>query len=150
MTEPTGIADDLPPQRDPQENDDRWWQWPCCPECGRRRQTRCSTCDLGGDDFALAEYIPAAEPLPATGAPAAQSGSPPPEDLGLLLMCPVCEEAFTPTFYRLCEQCGHDFGSGWTTDAPAAEVLTGRVLLVLAGLVLLTLGILVYFWFLFA
>jgi hypothetical protein len=55
---------------DEMDDSDRWTDWPCCPECGQRRQTFCPTCDLAGDDFLLAEYIPASEPL---AIPAGQS-----------------------------------------------------------------------------
>ena len=135
--------------------DDRWADWPTCPHCGRRRQTRCPTCDLGGDDFSLAEFIPAAESLPVTkGCSSCGSGGhvnrPVSErDFGVLLMCPACEEAFSPTFYRLCEQCGHDFGDGLSVDVTGSDRVTDRALLVLAVLIVLGAAMLGYFWYLF-
>ena len=130
--------------------DERWCDWPRCPQCGRRRPTVCPTCELGGDDFVLAEFIPAAAPLESTrpdteaaeldGSHAADS---------VLLMCPVCDEAFAPRFYRLCPDCGHDFGDGVEIPPDGADVLSGRAVLVLIALALLTLAALGYFWYIF-
>ena len=142
-------ADSVPPPDPgvlPAEASAEPWQWPCCPACGRRRQTRCPTCDIGGDDFSLAEYLPTLEP-PATLE--SQETLPPiPQDL--LLMCPACDEAFSPAFYRHCQQCGYDFGQGLVLDATEGDDLTGRALIVLAGLVGLAVAIMAYFWWLFA
>jgi hypothetical protein len=117
------------------------WQWPCCPQCDRRRQTRCPSCDLGSEDFPLADYLP---PLESESGSADQD---PPD--GLLLMCPTCDEAFPPRFYRYCQQCGHDFGDGMIIEGSDADALTGRAFAVLLGLVLFALAMLMYFWWLF-
>jgi hypothetical protein len=61
---------------DDTDDSDRWVDWPSCPACDQRRQTFCPTCDLAADDFRLAEYIPASEPIAAgtaDGGPAEQS-----------------------------------------------------------------------------
>ncbi|MCH5375996.1 MAG: hypothetical protein JJ992_18665, partial [Planctomycetes bacterium] len=104
-TVPADRRDDDTSGNDPSREDEgRWADWPCCPGCGRRRRTRCPTCDLGSDEFSLAEFFPAAESLPVPG-PDARSGQPSlKKDDGVLLMCPSCDEAFSPQFYRLCEQ----------------------------------------------
>jgi hypothetical protein len=157
MTQPADRADDELPAFDRGHADgERWADWPCCPDCGRRRRTRCPTCDLGSDEFLLAEYLPVAESLPAargcsscgTGAPSGPSACEP--DFGVLLMCPACDEAFSPQFYRLCEQCGHDFGDGTLVQAADADRVSDRALLVLAGLIALGLAMLAWFWYLFA
>ncbi len=171
---------------------DQWLQWPCCPECGQRRQTFCRTCDLAGDDFGLAEYIPSSDPI---GVPAAENeaengqpdsthgcrgGSscsparaesgdgeraemprggcdtsqvPDPADeqetLPILLFCPDCSEAFSPSYFRLCARCGHDFGEGREIRGPRQSEMNNRVLVAILVLAGLAIGLLVYFWMLF-
>jgi hypothetical protein len=154
---------------------DRWLQWPCCPECGTRRQTFCRTCDLAGDDFGLAEFIPSSEPIgvPATdgdissrsdspnaccGSSSCQSAGTEPDggedgegrqELPVLLFCPDCSEAFSPSFFRLCAQCGHDFGEGRVVPEPRLNEINNRVLFAILVLVGLGIGSVVYFWMLF-
>jgi hypothetical protein len=135
-------------------DDEKWLDWPRCPKCGRNRQTFCPTCDIAGDQFPLAEYIPAAAPVERTrrdsGCACKTCDELPDENLApVLLMCPSCDEAFAPKFYRLCEECGHDFGDGRQVELPEPEELTGRALLVMVALVILTIGILGYLWYLF-
>lgn len=67
----------------------------------------------------------------------------------VLLLCPRCDEAFTPRFYRICPACGCDAGDGYEPHAHSREPLSNRVLLVLYGLIGVTALILLYFWFLF-
>lgn len=67
----------------------------------------------------------------------------------MLLMCPSCDEAFAPKFYRLCEECGHDFGEGRQVKVPVPVELPGRVLFVIAALAALAIGVLFYWWLLF-
>jgi hypothetical protein len=135
---------------------EQWADWPCCPQCGRRRQTRCSTCDLGGDDFPLAEFLPVAEALPVKEGCGSCSQtersrqSTADRDFGLLLMCPNCEEAFSPTYYRVCQQCGHDFGEGWQVPTHDADPTNDRALLVLGALIAIGIAMLAYFWYLFS
>ncbi len=102
-----------------------WPQWPVCSGCGQRRSTRCPTCHIGGDHFARAETD---------------------DDSNVMLMCPVCGEAFKPEFYRLCQRCGQDHGEGIVVEAAAPDQWTDRALMVLCGLIGLVLGLLTYFW----
>lgn len=177
---------------DLQDDDDRWLDWPCCPACAKRRQTFCRTCDLAGDDFPLAEFIPVADPIGAAGSDTAHadggvtshgccgggscgsSASPPDSECGdrrhstvpaddpepvsdeivdaslqVLLFCPACSEAFSPNFYRLCAQCGHDFGEGREVRVPRPSEMNNRVLVALSVLGALGVGLLAYFWMLF-
>lgn len=64
-----------------------------------------------------------------------------------LLMCPTCDEPFPPQYPRLCEWCGHEFADGFEVQPPAepVEQITGRVIAVIVGLVLLAVAIAVYF-----
>ncbi len=144
------MSADASPQPDPSApafpDPEEAWLWPSCPRCGRRRQTRCPTCEIGGDDFPLAEYLPTLRPVP----PADGQGDAPAVPQDLLLMCPACDEAFSPNFYRHCEQCDYDFGEGLVLDTPEGDALTGRALIVLAGLVGLAVAFMAYFWWLFA
>ena len=143
---------DGPGHPDVDTDSQRWAQWPVCPDCGRRRQTRCATCDLGGDDFPLAELFFAPRRHAARGCSACSpletygSREGAGEDAAVWLMCPGCEEAFSPEFYRLCQHCGHDFGDGLLVESPEADQITDRALLVLAGLIALVATLLVYFW----
>ena len=68
------------------------------------------------------------------------------DDLGeVLLLCPTCDEAFAPKFYRRCPGCGFDFGSGIDVDTSAfTQSPPHQVTLVLLGLLTLGLGICVY------
>jgi len=135
-------------------DDDRWLDWPHCPKCGRNRPTYCPTCDIAGDQFPLAEYIPAAAPVERTRRDAGCACKT--CDVGrdedhapVLLMCPSCDEAFAPKFYRLCEECGHDFSEGRQVVVPEPVELPGRVLFVIAALGALTIAVLAYWWILF-
>ncbi|MFW6169626.1 MAG: hypothetical protein ACODAD_03985 [Planctomycetota bacterium] len=130
--------------------EDRVWKnWPTCPRCGRRRQTICPTCGVAGNQFLLAEYQVPGAPQRGTrnqhemDSPSAQPAPP------VLLLCPRCDEAVSPRFYRLCPACGCDAGEGISVNARTGEPLSNRVLLVIYGLVGLTTVILLYFWFLF-
>ncbi|MBC8877089.1 MAG: hypothetical protein H8E44_47275 [Planctomycetes bacterium] len=140
------------------DDDARWLDWPSCPECGRNRQTYCPTCDIAGDQFPLAEYIPAAAPVQTTrrdtGCACKSCGDGRGEGhdedhAPVLLMCPSCDEAFAPKFFRLCEECGHDFGDGRQVESSEPEELSERALYVIVAIGALTLGLLAYWWYLF-
>ena len=135
---------DLPPEPAP-----RPYNWPTCPQCGRRRSTFCPICQTAGAEFPPAEYAPRAAELDeetgkrneAVAAPANQGGT----NEEVLLMCPTCDEAFTPRFYRQCELCGYHFAGGIETGEQPPE-LAGRPLWVLAGMILLGCALWAYFW----
>lgn len=93
----------------------------CCPACGKPRMAVCPYCRTSGTRFPAADTfggdVTEEEPL---------------------LLCPTCDEPFEASYLRICEWCGHDFGSG--VKAPeivkefSSEPLNWRVLLVgLAG-----------------
>ncbi|HTN74504.1 MAG TPA: hypothetical protein VL096_04630, partial [Pirellulaceae bacterium] len=84
--------------------DDATYIWPHCPACMQRRLTVCPFCKSAGNDFELGYTGPQAE-AGATARP-------------IMVTCPTCDEAFHPQFYRLCEQCGHDFGDGIAVRQP--------------------------------
>ena len=66
-----------------------------------------------------------------------------------MLICPTCDEPFDASYLRVCEWCGHDFGSG--VEAPQilpnmpVEVLNWRVWLVGLGGVAVVSGLVIYF-----
>ena len=68
-----------------------------------------------------------------------------------MLLCPTCDEPFTPQFARRCSACGHEFPDG--IDQPqaerASEGLNLRILICLGGIVLFTAAALIYLWQLF-
>jgi hypothetical protein len=68
--------------------------WPVCPRCGTRRTAVCPACRTAGTDFPAADKMPEAEP----GQPERQ-----------LLICPECDEPFTPGYLRRCVQCDYPF-----------------------------------------
>ncbi|MFO7906023.1 MAG: hypothetical protein ACQESR_17300 [Planctomycetota bacterium] len=131
-------------------SEDRVWKnWPTCRQCGRRRQTICPTCGVAGNQFLLAEYqVPGAPRRDTRNRQHEDSPSSEPAS-SVLLLCPRCDEAFSPRFYRLCPACGGDAGEGIRANEGTREPLSNRVLLVIYGLVGLTTLILLYFWFLF-
>jgi hypothetical protein len=71
--------------------------WPVCPRCGARRTAICPACRTVGSDFPPADAIPDREP--GAAAP-------------LLLLCPECDEPFTPGYLRRCAQCDYQFDDG--------------------------------------
>lgn len=93
---------------------------------------------------------------PATGDDDAQAATPPdsPTDAGeddpaVMLLCPTCDEAFSPRFYRWCENCGHDFGSGRETGPPEESSTNQRVVVALLALVAAMAGLWIYLVWLF-
>ena len=156
-----------------------WSDWPRCPRCRAPRETACPTCDIPGADFPLAELNPAAELLPlldteaedpdrrrgggeccngaGAGAgcprgeePVADDHDVPAADSpGVMLLCPTCDEAFVPSFYRWCENCGHDFGSGREGEPPEEAVANYRVVFAIFALIAGLVGLWVYLVWLF-
>ena len=141
-------------------------QWPRCPQCDARRSTCCRICGTAGTDFAPADmgFIWIPEPDPAAAAcqcgpdgcgPKAtaedqppSAGQPEPEP-PLLLMCPTCDEPFTPEHPQVCEWCNHQFPDGFEVTEPQgpAEPLDTRIIAVIAGLLALMAGLVGYFMF---
>jgi hypothetical protein len=83
---------------------DTWQDWPLCPQCRTPRQVRCPICDAVGTKFPLAAIE---------------------ERQGrkrVLLICDACDDHFRPEFFRLCHQCGHDYGNGISVEAPSDPV----------------------------
>ena len=74
--------------------------WPTCPRCERPRNTRCPACRNIANDFPLG-HMPTeiVERVPNE----------------FLLLCDVCDEAFSPEYYDRCIKCDHEFGSGIPT-----------------------------------
>jgi hypothetical protein len=72
-------------------------------------------------------------------------------DAGLLI-CPTCDEPFTPRFVRRCGGCGHEFPDGFDDPRQAAELAgtwNARVIFCLAGVVLTIAAAIAYYWLLF-
>jgi len=86
-----------------------WEDWPCCPRCRRRRLTHCPACHTAGTDFPLAEFVSPDSPDEPIRLVA---DDPDGRHDGVLIVCPTCDEAFSPEFYRRCENCGHEFERG--------------------------------------
>jgi hypothetical protein len=112
--------------------DTGWKDWPVCPQCQARRQARCPICESGGTDFPLAAIEERnGEPL-------------------VLLICESCDDHFRPEFFRLCHQCGHDYGDGVSVgDALAAETTSVRTWIVmgcLAAIAVVTFGYFFWLW----
>jgi predicted RNA-binding Zn-ribbon protein involved in translation (DUF1610 family) len=124
--------------------------WPCCPECGARRLTRCKICGTSGSDFPPADPNSGdllGLPTPPAGASGCSCGpggcgshgaaaekesgaaeanadsSPAAETSSSpLLICPTCDEPFHPQYLRRCEWCGHEFPDGVEFPSPAAKL----------------------------
>jgi hypothetical protein len=123
------------------------WSWPVCPECGSQRTATCPGCGRSGTDFAIGDRAPHAA---AGGAPIqgeAVEGRTP------VLLCPTCDEPFTPRYLPRCEWCGHEFEPGTPQQAAAEleadESTNVRLLAVMAAIVLLAAAVAGYVWWLF-
>ena len=66
-----------------------------------------------------------------------------------MLLCPTCDEAFSPRFYRWCENCGHDFGSGREDEPPEESATNYRVVLAVAATIAVLVGLWIYLVWLF-
>ena len=103
--------------------------WPACPDCGLRRMTRCPACRVADDRFALGD---------ANGSD--------PDPAAEWLICSSCDEPFQPEYYRLCQNCGHDFGAGIAIVRSLPETdLNDRAVWLAAALALLCFVLAAYF-----
>jgi hypothetical protein len=126
------------------ELESRYWdQWPCCPDCARRRPTECPVCGVSGDAIPLADCWTDELPLRGTRGDALASENSP-HLAPVLLVCPCCDEPFRPRFFRYCHACGHDFGDG-LQRAGDPEPIGGRAIWTAAGLMIV--GLLLLAWF---
>jgi hypothetical protein len=153
------------------EQDDSDDGWPCCPSCGRRRLTACPHCGTAGADFDEGDIDVDSLLDPSQSAPAPCCGpggcgttrsetschserseesefsaSP-----GKILLCPTCDEPFTPQYLGRCEWCGHRFPDGVEIELPTKPIPTvnRRLVVTIAALVLLVVIVAVYFFLLF-
>lgn len=101
-----------------------WADWPECPRCHQRRLTVCPKCHTASQKFPLAEFVSPEDPDQPIRLAADESEGP------VLVVCPTCDEAFTPEFYRRCERCGFQFADGKDVGRldPWTEATRGRVL----------------------
>jgi hypothetical protein len=115
--------------------------WPLCPKCNKRRTARCEFCGATGDDFSPADAadvdllgLPATPPDAAgccscgpggcgsnreemvqeNAEPSSEANAPSPEETPStpLLLCPTCDEPFTPRYLKRCGSCGYEFEDG--------------------------------------
>jgi predicted RNA-binding Zn-ribbon protein involved in translation (DUF1610 family) len=103
----------------------------CC--SGGTAASRCVDHGEGSDD----------ESLPDSDSSAVAIGAP-----VVMFVCPTCDEAFTPRFFRRCRQCGHDFGSGPDIE-PADEPANYRVVFAMLAVIAAMAGIWIYLVLLF-
>ena len=149
-------------------------EWPRCPECDAPRSTKCPICGTAGSDFAPVDmgftWVPDPDDAAAAAScscgpggctPAgssadgssADNGVPAPgedeDPFGKMLMCPTCDEPFTPEYPRLCEWCGHEFEDGFEVELPTGqpEQIDSRVIAVIVGLLALLVALAAYFMF---
>ena len=93
-----------------------------------------------GTDFEPGD-LPPEEPAEGEEKPAA------------LLICPKCDEPFTPQYLPRCEWCGHVFDAEAAAREPEPlvdETLGSRVGIVLAILAVLAAGVVAYMFYLFS
>ncbi len=138
--------------------------WPRCPDCGERRTTKCPICQTAGTSFAPADATeslgePAdAEPDrngPSCGCGAGdcdarQDEAPCPPLLPpspSLLICPTCDEPFSPEYLERCEWCGHVFEQGVPVAEEEPEEINAVTIAFVLGLTLLLFGL--GSWFLY-
>ncbi len=138
-------------------------QWPACPECDAPRSTKCLICGTTGHAFAVAdmgfEWVPSPEGPESgcgsgnCGCDKSETGDEESDEIDesgepiTLVMCPTCDEPFTPEYVRRCESCGHEFPDGYDPpETPAeAEDLSGQAVAVIVGLIVLSAGLIGYF-----
>lgn len=114
--------------------------WPLCPHCSRPRLATCPVCQTSGTDFAEA-FLPEEEQE--------QEGS----AERRLVICPTCDEVFTPKYPARCEWCGHHFSDGYEPRASQPLMTTpvvlqefnGRAALLILAMATLAAGILGWF-----
>ena len=122
----------------PQEEIDQ--SWPLCPQCGARRMTTCPACHYAGTDFQ-----PGDSPFEA---PAEGEEKP-----ATLVICPSCDEPFTPEYLPRCEWCGHVFDPEAAAREPEPlvdDTVNSRVGIVMAILAVLAAGLVTYLVYLFS
>lgn len=123
--------------------------WPACPECHLPRQTLCPYCRVSATHFPIGDTLGAGEESHGTSeiGGSETGGSETVVDESTVLICDTCDEPFQPKFYRHCASCGFDFGNGLEVAVPRAprEELTGRAMLVFAGLGVLAVVFVAYF-----
>jgi hypothetical protein len=146
-------AADLPDESDETEHDEPDWPWPCCPSCGKPRLTSCPICETSGTSFPQAYHPQSDEPddvgkLASGSEP--QSPAESARESRLTVICPTCDEPFSPAFPARCEWCGYRFADGVELTAPQAPPIDStefnlRVAVVIVGLVAAMLGAFVYF-----
>lgn len=110
--------------------EDSWQDWPLCPQCGQKRQVRCSVCGTAGSEFPLVDIHP--------------SGG----YQQVLLFCPTCDDHFRPQFYRRCHGCGYDYGEGIGSGGEPhgePEGVTARTWLIVWILLAVAAGVIGYF-----
>jgi len=138
--------------------------WPCCPQCGHRRHTRCPICQTAGSEFPLGdarfsvpqtlhqilpagadqEQFLASQEVEGDTLPGEQSTD---QSEGRLALCSTCDEPFEPQYARWCEWCGHDYGRGYEYRRPPSERLTPQAIAVALGLAVTLVGAFAYFAF---
>ena len=110
--------------------------WPHCPKCQMPRNAECPFCHVAGTEYGDA-YLPEDYPADQQASLTEQ-----------LRVCLVCDEPTVPKFYRLCVQCGHDFGSGVQVKLAAPpEEIPPRTMFVLFGLAAVATIVFGYFWY---
>jgi ribosomal protein L37AE/L43A len=145
-------------------------EWPCCPECGEPRSTRCTFCGTSGIDFPPADAN--AGDLPEMPSDRAEDAShcncghggcgnhggdceeESPEEVSLppLVICPTCDEPFQPRYARRCQNCGYEFSDGvdWTPHKEhPPESFNWRIAYVFYALAVLAIGLVAYLLTLF-
>lgn len=120
-----------------------WSEWPCCPDCGRRRLTSCPACGEADDDFARSEFDEqglVAKSLRSMEGTAGESEFRP------LVECSMCEERFRPKFYQRCAACGHDFGEGadprWESEPSTVKWYAVLLVVAIVGSLAWAVGVL--------
>ncbi len=103
---------------------------PACPDCERPRMTVCPYCGT-----ASAHFTPGDRPARAVQ-----------DEMPELVICGTCDEPFEPEYFRRCEWCGHDFGSGRESEPRAVlDYLNDRVILTTLAMGFVLVAILAYF-----
>lgn len=93
---------------------------------------------IGADDDDRGAELPPDDPSAVAG-----------DGPEVMLLCPTCDEAFSPRFYRRCANCGYDFGSGREAGPVEEPVTNYRVVLAVVAVIAALAGLWMYLAWLF-
>jgi hypothetical protein len=97
----------------------------------------------------LAEFLTPGAPLHNSRRQGTETPQRDDDALEILLVCPQCDEAFPPRFYRHCPECGDDEGEGFQVQPRSFQPLSDAALFAISGLLVTVVVLVLYCRWLF-